>query len=130
MRIGLLIVAALALVGFVAVAFVLPRMAADEAKQAAQALVAGAEPAQRQVAAAAEKAGSLAGSGREVKVAARVDPKYGELKWLVSEGGAVRAWNERNAIEVTLTPQLQSGKAAWTCRGYPVNAMPVSCGGR
>jgi hypothetical protein len=105
-------------------------MAADEAKQAAQALVAGAEPAQRQVAAAAEKAGSLAGSGREVKVAARVDPKYGELKWLVSEGGAVRAWNERNAIEVTLTPQLQSGKAAWTCRGYPVNAMPVSCGGR
>ena len=130
MRIGLLIVAALALVGFVAVAFVLPRMAAAEAKQAAQALVAGAEPAQRQVAAAAEKAGNLAGSGREVKIAARVDPKYGELKWLVSEGGAVRAWNERNAIEVTLTPQLQSGKAAWTCRGYPVNAMPVSCGGR
>ena len=130
MRTGLLIVAALALVGFIAVAFVLPRMAADEAKQAAQALVAGAEPAQRQVAAAAEKAGSLAGSGREVKVAARVDPKYGELKWLVSEGGAVRAWNERNAIEVTLTPQLQSGKAAWTCRGHPVNAMPVSCGGR
>ena len=130
MRIGLLIVAALALVGFVAVAFVLPRMAAAEAKQAAQALVAGAEPAQRQVAAAAEKAGSLAGSGREVKIAARVDPKYGELKWLVSEGGAVRAWNERNAIEVTLTPQLQSGKAAWTCRGHPVNAMPVSCGGR
>ncbi|HXI36173.1 MAG TPA: hypothetical protein VNH80_04605, partial [Burkholderiales bacterium] len=99
MRIGLLIVAALALVGFVAVAFVLPRMAAAEAKQAAQALVAGAEPAQRQVAAAAEKAGNLAGSGREVKIAARVDPKYGELKWLVSEGGAVRAWNERNAIE-------------------------------
>jgi hypothetical protein len=130
MRIGLLIVAALALVGFVAVAFVLPRMAAAEAKQAAQALVAGAEPAQRQVAAAAEKAGNLAGSGREVKIAARVDPKYGELKWLVSEGGAVRAWNERNAIEVTLTPQLQSGKAAWTCRGHPVNAMPVSCGGR
>ena len=130
MRTGLLIVAALALVGFIAVAFVLPRMAADEAKQAAQALVAGAEPAQRQVAAAAEKAGNLAGSGREVKIAARVDPKYGELKWLVSEGGAVRAWNERNAIEVTLTPQLQSGKAAWTCRGYPVNAMPVSCGGR
>jgi len=65
-----------------------------------------------------------------VKIAARVDPKYGELKWLVSEGGAVRAWNERNAIEVTLTPQLQSGKAAWTCRGHPVNAMPVSCGGR
>ena len=130
MRIGLLIVAALALVGFVAVAFVLPRMAAAEAKQAAQALVAGAEPAQRQVAAAAEKAGNLAGSGREVKIAARVDPKYGELKWLVSESGAVRAWNERNAIEVTLTPQLQSGKAAWTCRGHPVNAMPVSCGGR
>ena len=130
MRTGLLIVAALALVGFIAVAFVLPRMAAAEAKQAAQALVAGAEPAQRQVAAAAEKAGNLAGSGREVKIAARVDPKYGELKWLVSEGGAVRAWNERNAIEVTLTPQLQSGKAAWTCRGHPVNAMPVSCGGR
>jgi hypothetical protein len=130
MRIGLLIVAALALAGFVVVAFVLPRMQGEEAKQAAQTLIAGAEPAQRQVAAAAEKAGSLAGSGREVKIAARNDPKYGELKWLVSEGGAVRAWNEKNAIEVTLMPQLQGGKAAWACRGYPVSAMPASCGGR
>ena len=130
MRIGLLIVAALALAGFVVVAFVLPRMAGEEAKQAAQTLIAGAEPAQRQVTAAAEKAGSLAGVGREVKIAARNDPKYGELKWLVSEGGAVRAWNEKNAIEVTLMPQLQGGKAAWTCRGDPVNAMPASCGGR
>jgi len=130
MRIGLLIVAALALAGFVVVAFVLPRMQAEEAKQAAQTLIAGAEPAQRQVAAAAEKAGSLAGSGRDVKVAARTDPKFGELKWLVSEGGAVRAWNEKNAIEVTLMPQLQAGKAAWTCRGYPLNAMPASCGRR
>jgi len=130
MRIGLLIVAALALAGFVVVAFVLPRMQGEEAKQAAQTLIAGAEPAQRQVAAAAEKAGSLAGSGREVKIAARNDPKYGELKWLVSEGGAVRAWNEKNAIEVTLMPQLQGGKTAWACRGYPVGAMPASCGGR
>jgi hypothetical protein len=130
MRIGLLIVAALALVGFVVVAFVLPRMAGEEAKQAAQALIAGAEPAQRQVAASAEKAGTLAGSGKDVKIAARNDPKYGELKWLIAEGGAVRAWNAKNAIEVTLMPQLQGGKAAWTCRGYPVNAMPASCGGR
>jgi hypothetical protein len=130
MRIGLLVVAAFALAGFVVVAFVLPRMQGEEARQAAQTLIAGAEPAQRQVAAAAEKAGSLAGSGREVKVAARNDPRYGELKWLISEGGAVRAWNEKNAIEVTLMPQLQGGKAAWTCRGYPVNAMPASCGGR
>src|SRR5690242_10416322 len=104
MRIGLLVVAALALAGFVVVAFVLPRMQGEEAKQAAQTLIAGAEPAQRQVAAAAEKAGSLAGSGRDVKLAARNDPKYGELKWLISEGGAVRAWNEKNAIEVTLMP--------------------------
>ena len=130
MRIGLLIVAALALAGFVVVAFVLPRMAGEDAKQAAQALIAGAEPAQRQVGAAAEKAGSLAGSGKEVRLPARNDPKHGELKWLVSEGGAVRAWNEKNAIEVTFMPQLQGGKAVWTCRGYPVNAMPVNCGGR
>jgi len=130
MRIGLLIVAALALAGFVVVAFVLPRMAAEEARQAAQALVAGAEPAQKQVATAAEKAGTVAGAGKDVKVAARNDPKYGELKWLVSEGGAIRAWNEKNAIEVTLLPQLQGGKTVWTCRGYPVNAMPASCAGR
>lgn len=130
MRIGLLIVAALALAGFVVVAFVLPRMAGEEAKQAVQTLLAGAQPAQQQVAAAAEKAGNLAGSGREVKIQPRNDPRYGELKWLVSDGGAVRAWNEKNAIEVTLMPQLQGGKTAWTCRGYPVNAMPANCGGR
>jgi hypothetical protein len=130
MRIGLLIVAALALAGFVVVAFVLPKMAGEDAKQAAQALIAGAEPAQRQVAAAAEKAGSLAASGKDVRLAARNDPKHGELKWLISEGGAVRAWNEKNAIEVTFMPQLQGGKTVWTCRGFPVNAMPASCGGR
>jgi type II secretory pathway pseudopilin PulG len=130
MRIGLLVIAALALVGFVVVAFVLPRMAGEDAKQAAQALIAGAESAQREVAAAAEKAGTLSGSGKDVKLAPKNDAKHGELKWLVSEGGAIRAWNERNAIEVTFMPQLQAGKTVWTCRGYPVNAMPASCGGR
>jgi hypothetical protein len=130
MRIGLLFIAALALVGFVVVAFVLPRMAGEDAKQAAQALIAGAEPAQREVAAAAEKSGTLGGSGKDVKLAPKNDAKHGELKWLVSEAGAIRAWNERNAIEVTFMPQLQGGKTVWTCRGYPVNAMPASCGGR
>jgi hypothetical protein len=130
MRIGLLVVAALALVGFVVVAFVLPKMAGEDAKQAAQTLIAGAEPAQKQVAAIAEKSGSLAGSGRDVKLAARTDAKHGELKWLIAEGGAVRAWNERNAIEITFMPQLQGGKTVWTCRGFPINAMPAACGGR
>jgi hypothetical protein len=130
MRTGLLVVAALALAGFVVVAFVLPKMAIDDARQAAQALIAGAEPAQQQVAAAAEKAGNLAGSGRDVKLAARIDPKHGEFKWLISEGGAIRAWNEKNAIEVAFMPQLQGGKTAWTCRGFPISAMPANCGGR
>jgi hypothetical protein len=130
MRIGLLVVAALALAGFLAVAVVLPQMAGAEAKEAAQVLIAGAEPAQRQVGAAAEKNGNLAGSGKDVKIPARNDPKHGELKWLVSEGGAIRGWNEKNAIEITLTADLQGGKTSWTCRGYPVSAMPASCGGR
>jgi len=43
MRIGLLIVAGLALIGFLAVAVVLPQMAGTEAKEAAQALIAGAD---------------------------------------------------------------------------------------
>jgi hypothetical protein len=130
MRIGLLVVAALALVGFLVVAVVLPQMAGADAKEAAQALIAGAEPAQREVAAAAEKSGTLAGSGKNVKLAAKNDPKHGELKWLVAEGGAIRGWNEKNAIEVTFMPALSAGKATWTCRGYPVTAMPASCGGR
>ena len=130
MRIGLLIIAALALIGFLMVAFVLPRMADAEAKQAAQALIAGAEPARGQVGAAAEKAGTLAGSGKDVKIAAKNDPKYGDLKWLVAEGGAIRGWNEKNTLEVTFMPMLSGGKATWTCRGYPVSAMPPNCGGR
>jgi hypothetical protein len=48
----------------------------------------------------------------------------------VAEDGAIRGWNERNALEVALTPSLQSGKLAWNCKGYPVSAMPINCGGR
>jgi hypothetical protein len=130
MRVGLLVVAALALAGFLMVAVVLPQKADTEAKDAAQALIAGAESAQSQVGAVAEKAGSLAGSGKSVKIPAKNEPKYGELKWIVSEGGAVRGWNEKNALEVTFMPVLEGGKTSWTCRGYPVSAMPASCGGR
>ena len=130
MRIGLLIVAALALVGFLIVAIVIPRMAGNDAKEAAQALIAGAAPAQQQVAAAAEKSGALTGSGKDVKIPSRNDPRNGELKWLVSEGGAIRGWNEKNALEVTFTPAVQDGKVSWSCRGYPVSAMPLNCGGR
>lgn len=129
MRIGLLIIAALALVGFLVVAVVLPSMAGNEARGAAQELIAGAAPAEQQVAATAEKAGNLSGSGKGVKVPSRTDPKHGELKWLVSDGGAIRGWNEKNAIEITITPALQAGKTSWSCRGYPVSAMPASCGG-
>lgn len=130
MRIGLLIVAGLALIGFVVVAVVLPQMAGTEAKEAAQALVSGAEPARQQVGAAAEKSGNLSGVGKGVKVASKNDPKHGELKWLVSEDGAIRGWNEKNALEVALTPSVQSGKVNWNCKGYPVSAMPQTCGGR
>lgn len=129
MRVVLLIVAGLALIGFVAVSFILPGMAGAEAKEAAQALVSGAEAAKQQVAAAASKAGNAAGSGNGVKVAAKSDPKHGEFKWLVEANGAVRGWNEKNAIEIAITPALQGGKVSWTCRGYPKSAMPASCGG-
>ena len=130
MRIALLVVAGLALVGFLVVAVVLPQMSGAETKEAAQALIAGAEPAKQQVSSVAEKSGNLAGSGKSVKIAAKNDPKHGELKWLVSADGAIRGWNEKNALEITLSPALQGGKATWNCRGYPVNAMPPACGGR
>lgn len=130
MRTGLVVVAILALIGYLAVAFVLPQMAGAEARDAAQALIAGAEPARQQVGAAAEKAGTLAGTGKNVKLAARNDPKHGELKWIVADSGAIRGWNERNALEVALTPTLQGGKVTWNCKGYPVSAMPAICGGR
>ena len=130
MRIALLVVAALALVGFLMVAVVLPQRAGAESKEAAQALVAGADAAKQPVAAAAEKAGNLAGSGKDVKVAAKNDPKHGEMKWIVSADGAIRGWNEKNALEMALTPSLSGGKVSWNCKGYPVSAMPTSCGGR
>jgi hypothetical protein len=104
-------------------------MAGAETREAAQSLLAGVDAAQKQVTERAEKAGSLTGSGKDVKVAARNDPKHGELKWLVSENGAIRGWNEKNAIEVTLTPSMPGSKVAWTCKGYPVSAMPQNCGG-
>ena len=130
MRIGLLIVAGLALVGFLVVAVVLPQMAGTESKEAAQALIAGAQPAQQQVSAAAEKNGNTSGAGKGVKLAPKNDPKHGDLKWIVGDDGAIRGWNEKNALEIALTPSLQGGKLGWNCKGYPVSAMPTTCGGR
>ncbi len=130
MRAALLVIAALALAGFLAVAVVLPQLAGSEAKEAAQALVAAAEAAKQQVAASAEKAGNLGGSGKEVKIAVRADAKHGELKWIVESNGAIRGWNEKNAIEISMFPTMQGGKVFWSCRGYPITAMPAACGDR
>ena len=130
MRIALIVVAGLALIGFLIVAVILPQMSGAEAKEAAQLLVAGAEPAKQQVAAAAEKAGNLENSGSAVKIAVKADAKHGEMKWVVEGGGTIRGWNEKNAIEISVRPALQGGKVGWTCRGYPIVAMPASCGGR
>lgn len=130
MRAALLVIAGLALAGFVAVSFVLPGMAGSEAKEAAQALIAGADAPKQQIAAAAEKAGNLSGAASNIKVASRIDPKLGELKWIVEMNGAIRGWNEKNAIEISVTPKLEGGKVSWACRGYPNASMPASCGGR
>ena len=130
MRAALLVIAGLALAGFVAVSFVLPQMVGADAKEAAQALVAGAEASKQQVAAAAEKVGNVTGAGGAIKIAPRSDPKLGEFKWIVEANGAIRGWNEKNAIEISLTPKLEGGKVSWVCRGYPNASMPASCGGR
>lgn len=130
MRAALIVVAILALAGFLAVAVVLPQMAGGDAKDAAQALISGAEGARQQIAAAAQKAGSLSGTAKDLKLPARSDPKHGELKWIIETNGAIRGWNERNAIEISITPALQGGSVTWNCRGYPITAMPPSCGGK
>jgi hypothetical protein len=130
MRITLLVVAGLALIGFLTVAFVLPHKAGADAREAAQALISGAEPAKQQVAVSAEKTGNLSGVGKAIKVVELTDPKHGKMKWIVSENGLIHAWNAENALEVTITPSLQSGKANWNCKGYPITVMPASCGGR
>jgi hypothetical protein len=130
MRIVLLMVAGLALAGFLVVAVVLPKMAGAETKEAAEALLAGVEAAKQQVTERAQKAGNLGEAGKEIKIGAKSDPRHGELKWLVADNGAIRGWNEKNAIEITLMPAMEGGKVAWTCKGYPVSAMPTSCGGR
>ena len=130
MRAALLVIAGLALIGFVAIAVVMPRMQGAEMREAAQALLAGAEAAKQQVGSAAEKSGSLATAGDGIKAVEKEDPKHGKMKWIVSQNGAIRGWNEKNALEVTLTPALQGGKASWSCKGYPVDAMPPGCGGK
>lgn len=130
MRTVLIVIAGLALVAFVVVSYVLPGMAGSDAREAAQALIAGADAAKQQVASAAEKAGKLTDSGKNVKIAERTDPKSGKLKWIVETNGAIRGWNEDNAIEISIIPSLQGGKVSWACRGYPISAMPPACGGR
>ena len=130
MRIGLLVFLALALIGFVVVAVVMPQMSWGETRDAAAVLVSGADAAKAQVASAAEKSGNLSGVGQGVKIASKMDPKYGELKWIVEPNGVIRGWNEKNAVEIAVTPALSGGKIAWSCRGYPLQSMPVTCGGQ
>ena len=130
MRILLLVVAGLALIGFIAVAVVLPQMESSETKAAAGTLIAGAAPAQQQVAAAAEKTGNLADSGKGLKLEPSSDPKLGGFKWVVQDNVSIHGWNKENAIEIGLTPVLAGGKVSWRCHGYPNVAMPASCGGR
>lgn len=130
MRIGLIVVAIAALLGYLAVAFVLPQMESGGARDAAAVLVSGANAAKSEVMAAAEKAGNLTGSGANVKLPPKNDPKYGELKWVVEANGMIRGWNEKNAIEFAQTPVLAGGKVTWNCKGYPAQSMPVTCGGK
>src|SRR4051812_49726581 len=118
MRIVLLMVAGLALAGFLVVAVVLPQMAGAETKQAADALLAGAEAAQKQVTERAEKSGNVAGSGAEVKITAKKDPKHGGLKWLGAEKGALRGWNEKKAIQNKPIPSMPGRQIALARQGY------------
>lgn len=129
MRNVLLGVAVLALIGFIVVAVVLPKMSGDESRAAAQALISGADNAKKQVEAAAQKDGKLDGAGQGVKIEPRADSTHGEMKWLVESNGTIRAWNAKNAIEIAITPSLRDGKTSWSCKGYPIDAMPASCGG-
>jgi hypothetical protein len=78
MRAALLVIAALALIGFVAVSWVLPGVAGSKAKEAATALVAGTEPLRQQVGAAAEGADAKGCELRRAQVdrrAERRDPR-------------------------------------------------------
>ena len=131
MRIGLLIVAGLALIGFLAIAVVVPQMEGAKSKEAAMALISGTEPARAAVRASAEKnGGNLSGAGKGIQLPTRNDAKHGELKWVVADDGAIRGWNKDNALEIALIPAAQGGKVSWNCKGYPANAMPPECGGR
>lgn len=130
MRTALIVIAGVALLGFLAVAVIFPGIAGAEAKEAALALISGGDSARQQVSTNAEKAGNLGGSGNGVKLAPVMHPKTGELKWIIEPNGTVRGWNEQNAIEIAIQPTLQGGKLSWACRGYPIAAMPADCGGR
>lgn len=130
MRAGLLTLAGIALAGFIVIAVVLPRMASNDLKAAAASLAAGVDEAKSQIGAAAEKAATLTGSGANVKIAAHVDADAGEMKYVVEQNGVIRGWNRTNAIEIAVTPVLSGGKTNWTCKGYPHDAMPPSCGGK
>jgi hypothetical protein len=130
MRAALLGIAALLLIGYATLAWVLPSIAGSDAKGAAEALLVGAEPAKLAVAAAAEKSGKLDGAGSGVRLIEATHAKHGRMKWITAENGAIRGWNSDKAMEITLTPTLQDGKASWSCRGSPRDAMPASCGGK
>jgi len=130
MRAILIVVAILALAGFLTVAVILPQMQGSEAREAAQTLISGADGAKQQIEAAAKSAGNLTNSGKDIKLQTRVDAKHGEMKWIVEPNGAIRGWNEHNAIEISIIPTMQGGNVSWNCRGFPITSMPASCGGK
>src|SRR4051812_7229204 len=117
MRVSLLVVAALALIGFVVVAVVVPQTQGAKAKEAAQALVAGAGPAQQQVSSTVEKSGNLSGAGRGVKIAEKSDPKAGRLKWIPAQDGADPGRKVGNALQGALPPNAQARRRGWAWTG-------------
>ncbi len=130
MRIALLIVAGIALIGFLAVAVVLPHKAGADAREAAQALISGAEPAQKQVAALAEKTGNLAGVGKghQARGEERSQARRAQVD-RVRERRHPRLEREERDRSHHDARRCNRGKANWNCKGYPVTVMPASCGG-
>jgi hypothetical protein len=77
------------------------------------------ETAIKQITQAAERKGTLVGSGIGVAIPSRTLTNVGSTQWTISPDGAIRGSAPERGLVVVLIPEMTDRKVAWNCKLEP-----------
>lgn len=76
-------------------------------------------PALQAITEAAERRGTLAGSGAGVEIPGSAVPGVGASQWSISPNGVIHGTAPERGLSIVLTPEMREKKIFWTCRVDP-----------